>query len=372
MKLSKTFILAATTLFFIGFTITNTEAREYSTSESVTNTPPTASAGFDKSVTLPTNSVTLTGTASDTDGSVASVEWRQVSGSANTVLSGITSKTLAVSNLTEGIYSFVFTVTDNDGGTHSDVAQIMVSATTPTNIIPKVFVKYDKAITLSANSATLTGTASDTDGHIASVAWKQVSGPSVATLFGETSETLTASRLIKEGTYVFILTATDNEGDTRSDVAQIVVSAEPEEYSQQAFLSSNDDESVTNTPPTASAGFDKWVTLPTNSATLTGTASDTDGKIASVKWNQFAGSSDATLLGITSKTLSVSNLTEGTYSFSFVVTDNKGSLVFDTAKIVVSEDVAKTTQQLREELKQLIEMLTKLLIERGVDPSLYI
>ena len=45
-----------------------------------TNQPPVANAGSDINITLPTNSVTLAGSGSDADGTVASYQWAKVSG----------------------------------------------------------------------------------------------------------------------------------------------------------------------------------------------------------------------------------------------------------------------------------------------------
>ena len=71
--------------------------------------------------------------------------------------------------------------------------------------------------------ATLNGSANDPDGGaIVSYVWTQVSGPTMATLVGETTATLNANGLV-EGVYVFRLTATDDESDTAFDDATITV-----------------------------------------------------------------------------------------------------------------------------------------------------
>src|SRR6476660_2431847 len=51
------------------------------------NQPPTANAGQDQSITLPTNSVTLTGSGADKDGSISGYNWTKVSGPAGTITS---------------------------------------------------------------------------------------------------------------------------------------------------------------------------------------------------------------------------------------------------------------------------------------------
>lgn len=72
--------------------------------------------------------------------------------------------------------------------------------------------------------ATLNGSANDPDGGaIVSYIWTQISGPSTATMVGETTATLNANGLV-EGVYVFRLTVTDDETDTAFDEATITVS----------------------------------------------------------------------------------------------------------------------------------------------------
>src|SRR6476661_8891420 len=51
----------------------------------------------------------------------------------------------------------------------------------------------------------------------------------------------------------------------------------------------------TNQAPTVNAGADQTITLPTNSVTVTGTATDADGSIASYQWSQVSGPSTATI-----------------------------------------------------------------------------
>ncbi|MEA1787736.1 PKD domain-containing protein, partial [Arenibacter sp. GZD96] len=77
------------------------------------------------------------------------------------------------------------------------------------------------------DDAFLIGSGTDPDGGaIVSYQWTQESGPSLATLTNESTSDLLASDLI-EGTYVFRLTITDDEGDTAFDETTITVSGEP-------------------------------------------------------------------------------------------------------------------------------------------------
>jgi hypothetical protein len=87
--------------------------------------PPTASAGSDKSVSLPQNNYSIFGSAEDTDGLVVSVQWQKLSGPTVT-LQGANTLTLTLNNISAGSYIFELTVTDNDGLTSSDSMQLDV------------------------------------------------------------------------------------------------------------------------------------------------------------------------------------------------------------------------------------------------------
>ncbi|HJW15682.1 MAG TPA: carbohydrate-binding protein, partial [Flavisolibacter sp.] len=96
---------------------------------SAANQPPTANAGADKTITLPANSVTLSGSGSDPDGSIASYAWSKVSGGAATINSPSAAST-TVSGLAQGSYIFRLTVTDNAGATASDDVLVTVNGAT--------------------------------------------------------------------------------------------------------------------------------------------------------------------------------------------------------------------------------------------------
>lgn len=86
--------------------------------------PPDVNAGADKTITLPTNSVTLNGSATD-DGSVVSYAWTKQGPSAT--LSGTDQSTLTVTNMVAGEYVFTLTATDNDGLQSSDAVRVTVN-----------------------------------------------------------------------------------------------------------------------------------------------------------------------------------------------------------------------------------------------------
>ena len=94
---------------------------------------------------------------------------------------------------------------------------------------------------LPSNSGTeMVGSATD-DGSIDSVAWSQVSGPNTAVLTGANQTNVTVSGLII-GTYVFRLTATDDQANTAFDDVEVKVSNRvvlfEDDFSSSAYASS--------------------------------------------------------------------------------------------------------------------------------------
>jgi len=277
------------------------------------NINPIASAGNDVSIFLPTNSVTLTGSGTDADGTIVSFAWTQVDGAAATLTNANTS-VLSVSGLTAGTYTFRLTVTDNGGATGISDVNVTVNLAS-TNQPPIANAGPNIALTLPNNSTNLIGSGSDADGTISSYSWIKLSGPS-ATLSNENTAVLSLQDLVT-GVYVFRITVTDNGGAFASDNVQVTV-----------FPSS------VNQSPTVTAGNDITVTLPTNTANITATATDPDGSIATYSWTKQIGPT-VTLFGESTNTLELSNLVVGSYTFRINVTDNAGSTSFDEINITV-------------------------------------
>lgn len=88
------------------------------------NNPPTANAGDDQVIILPATSATLSGSGTDTDGTIASYAWTGEGNSS--VIESSNAASTVVSGLTEGVYTFTLTVTDNQGATGTDDVTITV------------------------------------------------------------------------------------------------------------------------------------------------------------------------------------------------------------------------------------------------------
>jgi pimeloyl-ACP methyl ester carboxylesterase len=190
-----------------------------STTPSPENELPVVSAGGDKSLTLPTNAVSIQGSASDPDGSIVSYTWSKTSGGTAS-MSGTTTSKLSASNLASGTYTFRLTAKDNKGASKYDDMKVTVGSSS-TNKLPIVSAGSDHTITFPTQAITLVGSASDPDGTIASYKWTQISG-TTAPMKNTTTRKLWAYDL-KAGTYVFRLTVKDNSGATKYDDTKLVV-----------------------------------------------------------------------------------------------------------------------------------------------------
>jgi endoglucanase len=98
-----------------------------------------------------------------------------------------------------------------------------------------------------------------------------------------------------------------------------------------------------NQLPTANAGANQTITLPTSSVSLTGTGSDPDGSIVSYQWSQASGPSQAMFLSTSWANTSVSGLIQGTYVFALKVTDNTGGTGTSNVTITVNAAASSLT-----------------------------
>ncbi|MEP6583062.1 MAG: choice-of-anchor Q domain-containing protein, partial [Ginsengibacter sp.] len=224
-------------------------AFEYNFNTSPQNIPPLADAGADKTLTLPTNNVTINGSGSDADGTISNYLWTKISGPSTGTITNNASATTSVTSLVQGVYLLELKVTDNQGATAKDTMKVTVN--TAANIPPLANAGSDKTLTLPTNNVTVNGSGSDADGTISNYLWTKISGPSVGTIASAASATSSITSLV-QGIYLFELKVTDDKGATAKDTMKITVNA------------------TANIPPVASAGSDKTLTLPMNSVTVNG------------------------------------------------------------------------------------------------------
>jgi C1A family cysteine protease/predicted secreted protein len=190
------------------------------------NIPPVADAGRAQTVEEGTQ-VTLDGSgSSDSDGSLASYSWSQVTGSAQvpsvSLAGASTSKATFVAPSVPAeservALTFALTVTDDAGATARGTVVITVVRA---NLPPVARAGPTQRVNKGA-SVTLDGSASsDSDGDIVSYSWAQVGGPAVS-LKGTDSAKPTFAAPSGDATLTFQLTVTDDAGATAS--ASVVV-----------------------------------------------------------------------------------------------------------------------------------------------------
>ncbi|MBC7849309.1 MAG: T9SS type A sorting domain-containing protein [Chitinophagaceae bacterium] len=287
------------------------------------NQAPVANAGSDQSTT--NTSVGLNGSGSyDNDGGVTGWSWAKTGGPAGGAISNTGISNPTVSGLTSGTYQFTLTVRDVHGATSSDAVQIAVNNGGGSNIAPVANAGSSFSITLPTNSASLNGNGSyDSDGSITSFNWSKVGGPTQFTIANSSSASTAISNLA-QGTYLFRLSITDNAGGTAADT--ITVTVNPGVAPAPNSIA-----------PVVKAGNDLTITLPTNNVSVSGWNSyDPDGSIASWNWSKVSGPTEGTIASPSTGATAISGLTQGTYLFRLLVTDNSGTSGADTVKVTVN------------------------------------
>ncbi|MHA4808139.1 PKD domain-containing protein [Flavitalea flava] len=300
--------------------VTATDVTKVTVNPGIVPGPPSASAGNDQVITLPANTATLTGSGTETNGTIVSYTWTQLSGPSTATIATPGQAQTNLSGLIQGVYTFQLTVKDNSGVTATDVTKVTVNPALPVPGTPVVDAGSNQAITLPTNTVTLAATASETGGGtIVTYAWTQSSGPSTASIV-TAGQAQTVVNALVQGVYTFQIIVTDNSGVQATDIVKVTVNPAP----------------VVAGPPVLDAGTNQVITLPVNTATLKATASETGGTIISYTWTQLSGPSTATIVTAGQAQTTVSSLLQGAYSFQVTVKDNSGVEATDAVKVTVN------------------------------------
>lgn len=277
---------------------------------------PVSKAGADTSIVLPKDSVALNGSLSfNPTGGAVTYKWSQVSGPSAAQIITDTSARPMLKNLLQGTYQIKLTVTNTQGHSNEDIVLIVVS---PVPVFPPVAsAGGTTTITLPVNSTGLSAASStNSAGGALKYVWTKTSGPTSFAISGDSTVTPFLSSLV-EGTYQLLLTVTNSNGLTATDMATVVVKPAP--------------------VPVASAGTDVNLVLPANSTTLNGSGSTTPGGGAlSYVWTKVSGPASFSISGDNTVTASVSNLTAGVYQVKLTVTNTSGITNSDFVNITVA------------------------------------
>lgn len=297
------------------------------------NRPPIVDAGGDQSITLPTNTVSLNGTATDDglpQGSVLALNWSVVSGPGPVVFSDSTKAISTATFTTAGEY--VLKLTASDG--QLSASDTLIVTVVPDNQPPTVDAGADQTIEIP-DPALLRGVITDDGrptGSTVTATWSVVNGPGPV-VFGNANAPVTTASFTVPGLYTLRLTADDTQF-TASDEMQVTV--------------------LLNQPPTANAGPDQEITLP-GSAQLNGAATDDGlprGSTLETFWSFVSGPGgvvfpDATLLNAVA-IFSV----PGTYVLRLTASDGKLSASDELTIVVKPKPFAERTYTLDADFNQ--------------------
>ena len=273
-------------------------------------------------------SVTLSGMATDSDGSVASLRWQQTDRNAVPIDGNI-----ALSNVTSGQASFVapevdedrlfyfsLTATDNSGESSYDIIAVSVTDSSGgSNIPPTADAGADQTVTVGDTVILDGGNSADSDDVIATYSWEQiVSGdePAVALDDSDLAQASFTAPAVEVATQLtFRLTVADSQGASSSD--EQIVTVQP-------------DSTPSNQPPTADAGEAQSVSSG-DQVQLLGSGSDPDGDELSFLWEQQEGSP-----------VSLENADQAQASFTAPEVDEQAVLRF---KLTVSDGELDASSQ---------------------------
>ncbi|MDH5692641.1 MAG: S8 family serine peptidase [Gammaproteobacteria bacterium] len=267
------------------------------------NRAPKVNAGSDRRVN-PLASITLNGSATDTDGTVQSYLWSQQSGTSVTLNNATTATANFTAPSTPGDMVFQLSATDDLAAVGTDTVTITVNAPPVADAGPDLTASPTSTVALS-------GAASTDDLAIASYTWTQTAGTTVTLANANTvSPSFTATGAVGD-VFTFKLTVTDGDGFSSADFVSVTIANKP----------------------TVDAGPDQYVALGA-SVNLNATATD-NGTISSWAWTQTSGGA-VTLSGATTANASfTAPFSPTSLTFDVTVTDNDGLTDTDSVTVYV-------------------------------------
>jgi len=290
----------------------------YSNGFGVVNNKPTATITGTDIDYAPNSTVPLVCEAEDLDGDTLTYFWEQLSNGAPTITIAdpTSASTSFLAEAEDANIAVRCTVSD---GTDSVIASATFYITEGSNAAPTVTINASKTTVNAGEQFTLTASASDTDGTIASYLWEQVDNGSDSVSISSTnsaSTNVTAFSRSTQQTVKLRVTVTDDDGAVGSREVDIVVL--PLEI----------------TPPTVVLGPNQSVE--SGQTVYLDATQSTAGShpIASYEWTQTAGDT-VTLVNSTTASPSFISPSENdaqTLTFSVVAIDTEGTR--STAKTV--------------------------------------
>lgn len=274
------------------------------------NKPPVVNASSSQTIQLPTNSLTLNGTATDDGlpaGATLTVLWKQ--------LSGPSTVTFANPNLpvTQAIFSAAgsYVVQLSASDTEFTSTSAIVITVLPADVPPVVSAGANQAIELPTSQAVLNGSVTDTTlppNATLSVAWSELSGPATANL-GTPSNAVTLANFSTPGTYLFQLLATDG---TLSSASTTTVTVYP----------------VNQAPVVNAGGSKSFIYIPymQKSINLSGVATDDgypSGSTLAIQWTEISVPAPVTFSNPNTAATTANFVAGGAYVLQLSATDGQ-------------------------------------------------
>jgi hypothetical protein len=269
---------------------------------------PTADAGADVALTLPTNQV-LNHFASGT-GEGITFHWNEIGGT-NAIIDDSSKAITNFKNLSYGTHVFELTVTDAYGQTDTSSFQIVVG-------YPALSVNAgpDKTVQKPASTVTLQGSGTGTG---LTFSWQRISGNSDGIITFVTNPVTGVTNLIAIGRTTYRLTGTDQYGQTASDDVNVDV---------VAALAC----------PTVNAGPDQSRGFTGGTVTLAGQVTAGNGTVTSKIWSLVSGPAAVVITTPSLLNTTVTGFTAaGTYVLKLTAQDSNGCTITDTMQVVVTD-----------------------------------
>ncbi|WP_150452599.1 PKD domain-containing protein, partial [Arenibacter lacus] len=346
-----------------------------------TSLPPIVSAGGDQTISLPTNSIVLDGSAHDPDGgAISTFLWTQISGPNTATLINENTDDLSVSDLIEGVYKFRLTAMDDEGDSASDdVIVTVLKDPVPLRINsggPDLDYngelwsadQYFSGGGIHSNNIAIANTENDAlyqterfssssfgltyeipvvngkhnlDLHFAEIYFGVPGGGSTGGVGSRVFHIDVENGAARIDNYDIVAAA----GGSATAVVESFSNIEVLDGSLTITLipvTENPKISgigvVESRSPEVDAGPDQEITLPVNSITQNGTGRDPDGGPVTFLWTQTSGPGPATLINANTPMLTANDLIPGTYVFRLNVTDDENDFSWDEVTVAVVSD----------------------------------
>ncbi|MBC7412664.1 MAG: hypothetical protein H7331_09460, partial [Bacteroidia bacterium] len=253
---------------------------------------PTANAGTDQDLCNQFNT-TLNGNIPV--GTSAGM-WTQLLGNTGVTITTPTDYNTTITGLTEGMYSFVWTVSNGTCASVTDAVTVNIYNTPIANAGADQNLCNATSTTFTAQVPTGTATGM----------WTQASGPNTANIISPTNKNASITGLV-EGAYSFVWTISNGICAPVSDTVKINI----------------------YTPPFANAGID--VEVCNNSIATLGAILPIG--TATGKWSQLIGPNKLVFADTLLRNTQVTNLQEGVYTLTWTVTNGSCPSASDVMKV---------------------------------------